>query len=181
MSRTVETRHARIKLTALFAIFALPPLVAWGMVTWRVGIPEQRTAHGVLAPAVPSLSQWPLAGLGALPEQGDWLLAFDCSSACPERADQWWRLHRALGREAPRVTRLRIGGAEEALPGELVARWASLPAWQEDGQTWLLDPRGEVVLAYAENVPPRDVLDDLNRLLRLNPEGAGREARTTER
>lgn len=175
MQEAMRIRHQRFKLLALIAIFALPVIAAWVMVQWRIGIPEQRTAHGELAPDVPQLAQWPLVELTDSLDEGDWVLAFDCSVACAENADRWWRLHRALGREAPRVTRLRIGGAGETLPGELLpgeigAQWLDVPDWQAPGQVWLLDPRGQVVLTYGREVGERDVMDDLSHLLRMNPD-----------
>lgn len=167
---SVRARRQRFKLLALFAIFAIPVITAWVMVEWRIGIPDQRTAHGELAPEVPSLAHWPLVEPREALEPGDWVLAFDCSSRCEELADQWWRLHRALGREAPRVSRLRIGGEGPALPGESLAQWVQAPDWQTTGRVWLLDPRGEAVLTYASEVELRDVLDDINHLLRMNPD-----------
>ncbi|GGX79662.1 hypothetical protein GCM10007160_03780 [Litchfieldella qijiaojingensis] len=158
----------RLKLLALMAVFATPLLVAWVMVEWRVGIPEQRTAHGELEPDIPPLSEWPLREPRPTTEVGDWILAFDCSASCDVLADQWWRLHRAMGREAPRVTRLRIGGSDTPLPGEVLGQWREVPAWQRDGQLWLLDPQGTVVLGYATDVDPGGVLDDINHLLRVN-------------
>lgn len=173
MQEAVNIRNQRIKLLALIALFAVPLLVAWGMVQWRVGIPEQRTAHGELAPSLPNLSEWPLAEEREGVDVGDWVLAFDCTQGCAEVADRWWRLHRALGREAPRVTRLRIGAlgeTAEALPGESIAEWRETPGWHSPGQVWVADPGGQVVLTYTSEVELRDVMDDLSHLLRMNPE-----------
>jgi len=173
VQQVVNSRTQRIKLLALMALFAVPLLVAWGMVQWRVGIPEQRTAHGELAPKVPYLAEWPLVGPGDAINDGDWVLAFDCTQACDQVADRWWRMHRALGREAPRVTRLRItapGESGDLLAGEVAAEWNDIPAWQSPGQVWLADPRGEVVLSYTREVELRDVMSDLSHLLRMNPE-----------
>ncbi len=170
MNQTSRARASRLKVLAVLSLFALPLLVSWVMVTWRVGIPEQRTAHGNLAPDIPALASWPVDGEYAPTLVGDWVLAFDCGARCEALADQWWRLHRALGREAPRVSRLRVGGVAEALPGETVVHWAGRPSWHAADHLWVLDPRGIPVLAYGPEVSPRDVLDDVNRLLRMNPE-----------
>ena len=159
----------RLKLLAFFAIFALPVAVAWGMVEWRIGIPEERTAHGELQPSLPLLAQWPLSSVEKQGER-DWLLAFDCPEACGDNADRWWRLHRALGREADRVSRLRIGGGGEPLPGAAVARWTGEADWRSPHRLWVLDPEGRPVLGYGPTVATADVLDDLRRLLRMNPE-----------
>lgn len=164
----------RLKLLTLIAVFALPLLVAWVMVEWRVGIPDARTAHGELKPEVPSLDAWPLEGTRPPAMDDDWLLAFDCTLDCDRVADQWWRLHRALGKEATRVRRLRIDPAAqvsaEALPGETRLRWAQQPDWQVPGQVWIVSPQGQAVLGYRAGVDPYDVLDDLKQLLRMNPE-----------
>ncbi|RTR06287.1 hypothetical protein [Halomonas nitroreducens] len=162
--------RSRLKLLALFAVFTLPMAMAWGMVEWRLGIPEGRTAHGTLHPDVPALSNWPLTRV-VKDGDDDWLLAFDCPDACPQAADRWWRLHRALGRDAHRVSRLRIGGGSSALPGEAPVAWAGgPPAWRVPGALWILDPEGRAVLRYGAEVETAQVLEDVERLLRLNPE-----------
>lgn len=164
-----HTGRQRLKLLALFAIFALPLVLAWGMVQWRLGIPEGRTAHGELAPGLPELARWPLTTVekdGA----SDWLLVFDCAEACDAAADRWWRLHRALGREADRVSRLRIGGDGTPLPGAAMAKWTDVAEWRGVHRLWILDPEGRAVLGYGPGVAASDVLTDLRRLLRLNPE-----------
>ncbi|WP_046078747.1 hypothetical protein [Halomonas sp. HG01] len=165
----VSSVSSRFKLLALFAVFLLPMAVAWGMVEWRLGIPEGRTAHGQLTPEVPALAEWPLAGMD---KQGadDWVLAFDCPAACDEQADRWWRLHRALGREAHRISRLRLGGGGEALPGAAAVAWTGAAPWRSPGRLWVFDPEGRAVLAYAPDVETAQVLEDLELLLERNPE-----------
>lgn len=49
----------RLKLVALIAIFVMPMALAWGMVEFRIGIPDNRTAHGALDADLPPLSRWP--------------------------------------------------------------------------------------------------------------------------
>ncbi|WP_373183026.1 hypothetical protein [Halomonas campaniensis] len=181
MSRPHSIRHPRLKLLALMALFSLPLLVAWIMVSWRIGIPDERTAHGDLVPDIPTLAEWPLTETVPDHVHGDWVLAFDCAERCEALADQWWRLHRALGREAPRVSRLRIGGDTAALPGEAVAHWAVAPGWREADRLWVLDPQGLPVLGYGADADARDVLDDINRLLRMNPEVTRRDERELAR
>ncbi|WP_111411762.1 hypothetical protein [Billgrantia lactosivorans] len=170
MQEVMNVQRQRLKLLALIAVFALPMVVAWVMLQWRIGIPQQHTAHGELAPAVPTLAEWPLEERLASLDGGDWIVAFDCSRDCSAQADRWWRMHRALGREAPRVSRLRIGGSQDALPGETVAQWREPPEWQQAGRVWLLDPQGRVVLSYAHDVAQRDVFEDLGHLLKRNPD-----------
>ncbi|MFP4137991.1 MAG: hypothetical protein ACLFSR_06505 [Halomonas sp.] len=170
--------RGHLKLVALLLFLSLPVLVATVMALARVGIPEGRTANGELGPEVPALAEWPLTTSVEETLADDWVLAYDCGERCAELGDQWWRLHRALGREAPRVTRLRLGGDGDALPGEAVARWRERPAWAEGDRLWLLDPRGLPVLSYGAEADPYAVKEDLGRLLRMNPEApweAGQE------
>lgn len=178
MTMAHATPYGRLKLAALLLFLSLPVLVATLMALWRIGIPEGRTAHGELAPGVPVLAEWPLTVPMAPVVAGDWVLAFDCGERCGALGDQWWRLHRALGSEAPRVSRLRVGGVDDALPGAVVGQWAERPAWLESERLWVIDPRGQVVLGYEAEVDPYAVKADLERLLRMNPEApwqAGQE------
>ncbi|MDR9467017.1 hypothetical protein [Marinospirillum sp.] len=160
----------RIKLLLLMLLMAAPVMASWGMHFFQVGIPEERTARGDLLPDLPPLQEWPLAWQA----DGHWWLVMaatpDCGKPCSEQADKLWRIHRALGREADRVYRLRAGG-EDALPGEEAQAWQATPPWtMSGGDTWIVDPQGKVVLAYDADAPPEDVHRDLMRLLRVNQE-----------
>lgn len=174
MPKPPTIRHPRLKVLALIAMFGLPPLLAWTMVNWQVGIPDERTAHGELVPDIPPLSEWPIDGSH---DEGTWVLAFDCAERCETLSDQWWRLHRALGREAPRVSRLRVGGDADLLPGEQMTQWQQVPEWRSADRLWVLDPQGHPVLGYGPDADARDVLDDVNRLLRMNPDTGRRGTR----
>lgn len=163
-----DTRQ-RLKLLALIVLFAGPMLVAWVMVEWRIGVPDERVAHGQLMPSLPSLSQWPLVEPRPALESNDWILAYECSGGdCSMAADRWWRMHRALGREAPRVTRLRLGTDEALLPGEVARQWQTRPDWSDENGLWLIDPDGRVVIAYHAGQEADKVLEDVQRLLRMN-------------
>lgn len=164
-----HVRRQRLKLILIFAIFAAPMLIAWLMVELRIGIPDQHTAHGKVDLALPMLDEWPLK-TSAVDDQQTWILVFDCAQQCEQRKDEFWRLHRALGREAPRLTRLRIGGDPEPLPGEMTSQWRSFPPWREDNAVWLLDPTGRPALAFDSSVATADVLADIQYLLKVNPQ-----------
>lgn len=165
---TVNNRQ-RLKLVALIGLFVGPLLIAWGMLEWRIGIPDERAAHGHLMPSLPLLDEWPLTQPEPSIETGDWILAYDCHNDCNVAADRWWRLHRALGREAPRMTRLRIEAGAAALPGESTAGWRARPGWSDEESLWLIDPEGRVVLSYRADHDAAEVLEDIKRLLRMNP------------
>lgn len=177
VQRTHEGR-SRFKLILLFACFLLPVVIAWMMVNWRLGIPEGRTVHGELNPEVPTLSDWPLSRADGASngfsqdinyDANDWLLIFDCAEPCAAQADRWWRVHRALGRDADRLARLRIGGDRATLPGERAVQWTHAPDWRTPGDLWLLDARGQAVVHYSAGVEAEDVLADIERLFKMNP------------
>nr|WP_299240927.1 hypothetical protein [uncultured Halomonas sp.] len=163
----------KLKLIALIILFAGPLITAWAMVEWRVGIPDERVAHGQLMPELPALREWPLKKTSSALDDGDqddWIVAYDCRRECSEVADRLWRLHRALGREAPRVSRLRLGGQADPLPGEQVAQWRRQPTWSDGESVWLIDFEGRVVVRYDQQDDPKEILKDIRRLLRMNPE-----------
>lgn len=140
-------RRQRLKLILIFVVFAAPMVAAWGMVELRIGIPDHHTAHGEVDLALPLLAEWPLTTAAvngqdlAVNDQEAWTLAFDCSQACDKRKDEFWRLHRALGREAPRLMRLRIGGDPQPLPGEIASEWRQVPSWRGKTQCGYLTPK----------------------------------------
>tara|TARA_R100001039_G_scaffold28233_1_gene19604 strand:+ start:626 stop:1132 length:507 start_codon:yes stop_codon:yes gene_type:complete len=160
-------RYARLKVVLLFAIFAAPIVTAWGMVTWNVGIPQGHTAHGKVTIDVPPLEDWPLMASITASEQ--WTLVLDCGANCVQQQDELWRLHRALGREATRLKRLRVGGDDATLPGETVTVWQSVPSWSIAHSVWLFDPMGRPALAFTQEAATADILDDIRHLFKVNP------------
>jgi hypothetical protein len=169
MQDATHIRRQRIKLILIFVVFAAPMVAAWGMVELRIGIPGQNTAHGKVNLELPMLNEWPLT-TSAVNGQDEWILAFDCSQECDKRKDEFWRLHRALGREAPRLKRLRIGGDPQPLPGEVISEWQHLPSWREENSVWVLDPLGRPALAFDPSVETKHVLNDIQHLLKVNPQ-----------
>lgn len=169
MQDAKHIRRQRLKLMLIFAIFSAPMIAAWGMVELRIGIPERHTAHGDVDLTLPMLDEWPLTTV-AENNEDEWILAFDCTQKCQARQDELWRLHRALGREAPRLKRLRIGGSPELLPGEMASEWQRLPTWHKENSVWLLDPLGRPALAFDQNVATKYVLDDIQHLFKVNPQ-----------
>jgi hypothetical protein len=172
MQDAKHIRRQRLKLILIFIAFAAPMVAAWGMVELRIGIPESHTAHGDVDLELPMLDEWPLTTSVVSGQEGqeEWILAFDCTQQCEKRKDELWRLHRALGREAPRLKRLRIGGDPQPLPGEMTSEWQQLPSWRKENSVWLLDPLGRPALAFDESIATKYVLEDIQHLLKVNPQ-----------
>ncbi|SDN13469.1 hypothetical protein [Vreelandella arcis] len=164
-----SVNRQRFKLMLLFIIFAAPILTAWGMVEWRVGVPQQSTANGSPAQQLPRLEHWPIAEVPeAEATDARWTLVFDCSVECIERQDVLWRMHRALGRDAIRLIRLRIGGEGKTLPGEQLTRWHESPSWRQTNGAWLIDPQGRPALSFSSSVSAEKMLDDIQHLFKVN-------------
>ncbi|SNY96203.1 hypothetical protein [Halomonas sp. hl-4] len=169
MAALNSANRQRVKLLLIFIIFAAPIVTAWGMVEWRVGVPQQSIANGSPAEQIPSLEDWPIdTEANFATSQKRWTLAFDCSQQCAERRDVLWRMHRALGRDADRLTRLRIGGDDETLPGEQLARWHESPPWRKANSVWLIDPEGRPALSFPASISVEKILDDTQHLFKVN-------------
>ncbi|WP_114417232.1 hypothetical protein [Marinospirillum perlucidum] len=160
----------KIYLLLLLALMAAPVATSWSMQLFSWGIPQSDQAQGQLLPDRPPLQEWPLAWQ---PDGHWWLVMAEvegCGARCSEQADKLWRIHRALGRDADRVLRLRAGQQTASLPGEVALDWqATPPAGIQPGQTWVVDPEGRVVLTYAADVSPEKIHTDLLHLLKFNP------------
>ncbi|MFO7909326.1 MAG: hypothetical protein R6U42_04725 [Halomonas sp.] len=164
---------AKLQLIVLIVVLGAPVPVAWAMLHWQVGIPQTDVARGELDHQLPPLNQWPLEWQASNERWSlVWSAPEDCITECQAQADQWWRMHRALGRKAARVERLRLSEQQQkVLPGEASLQWqGSPPIWVEDFQVWLVDPQGIVVTRYAALPDIEDVHQDLARLLKRNPE-----------
>lgn len=77
-----QMARQRIKLLLIFIIFAAPIVTAWGMVEWRIGVPEETTAHGSPADQVPRFEHWPIATMSDAPvlkNAGYWLSTVHCN------------------------------------------------------------------------------------------------------
>lgn len=162
----------RLQLILLILILGAPMPVAWAMLHWQIGIPETHVARGELDHQLPPLSAWPLDWQASERWSLAWSAPDQCKADCQAQADQWWRMHRALGRDAIRVQRLRLTGEDQAvLPGENRLLWKEpRPSWVEDFNVWLVDPQGIVVTRYPAFAEMEDVYKDLERLLKRNPE-----------
>ena len=171
-------------LLALY-LFYHPELVA------RLGT----TNHGQLIQpprALPALQlQTPEGGTVAADAlQGKWTLLMvadsGCSEACQKNLYYLRQIRRAMGKDRYHVARVMVPGGRmssevmatklEPFEGTLVvfdsARGAVLDALRVDAQTpvgrmYIADPKGMLILAYPPNPAWRDVLRDLERLLKV--------------
>ncbi|HEX6999385.1 MAG TPA: hypothetical protein VF322_14695 [Gammaproteobacteria bacterium] len=170
----------------ILAVLFLGPLAAAALLyygPWDLSFLPRLPARGrellTPPPALPplALSEEPDAGGGRR-----WLLIYATMAPCDERCAREWdrlvRVHAALGRDSARVRPVLLHGGDGPPAARPLASWGRLGGGVNevvvealgaerigDGAIFIVDPLGNVVVAYPGNAGPRDLLDDLERLL----------------
>jgi len=159
--------------------------------------PAGRVNRGTLvAPARPlpavALAA-PSGTFGAAALRGKWsLVTFTgahCEAVCARTLDELGRARLALGRDDTRVRRvlfgargcctpaetggadgdLAVGWLEGAAGAELAAAFAGLGAADEPaGRVYIVDPLGNLMMTYAPGTDLKNLIKDLEKLLRLS-------------
>lgn len=176
----MSSAATRITLVALAALFLLPLLLAWlmysGVIDWRPGVTSNRGR--LVNPTVEAA--WPASF--AQPGVTDaWILLYelprDCDQVCLDTRTSLRQVRRALGRDASRVRVLYLAGkptveaGPEIDPDALVVRDGSgmLSAQLSEigGRgVYLVDPLGNIMMAYDHGTDPNDIRLDLEHLLK---------------
>ena len=188
MNAATASRSARLPLI-LIAVVCIAPIVA-SVCAYYLFPRDTRSNYGqllVTAPA-PAIDGTTLGGdafsLAAL--SGHWVMLAaaggDCDAAC-ERALYAMRQARAIqGHERDRVTRVWLvtDGAQpsraliDAHPDLTIVRAPAdvLASWPQGGDPiYLVDPRGNEVLAWPRDPDIKKLADDLGKLLRASQIG----------
>lgn len=188
-------RNKRLIPTLVALVFLGPIVVAvllyyGGGERWR---PSGSIAHGILL-TQPRLLPTGVMFLneGATADfAGKWSLLYigrgDCDDACQEALYRTRQVRRALGKEMSRVQRLYIstsgkpdsGFLATDHPGLLVmadglaSRDVVLAALGEfaEGDVFIADPIGNVVLRFPAGTPMKDMHEDLSLLLKASQIG----------
>jgi hypothetical protein len=137
----------------IWGIALLPLAGAVLAYSLRLPVAEGRTNHGELLQPVPTLAQW-----GGEPSvhTGHWTLILkpvgSCEARCQQQLARLRSVHDALGRDATRVQVL-LAETEPAQLGTGV---------------WIVDPIGNLVLRYRPAQIGPELLEDLERLLKVS-------------
>jgi cytochrome oxidase Cu insertion factor (SCO1/SenC/PrrC family) len=190
-------RRSRLGLIGLAALFFVPLAVSFWLyygTDWR---PSAGAQHGELIdPARPlpeaslTRADGTLAGSDFL--RGDWHLVYvgdgSCSTPCREALVKARQVRLALDKDVNRVSRVFLYAGAAPDPGYLAeehpdlvaariddeAGRAVLAAFPQDpppasaGHLYIVDPLGNLMMRYPADAPPRAILSDLERLLRLS-------------
>lgn len=185
--------RARLQFIGIAALFLAPLAAAvWLYVAVDHGEPTDATANGELVHPARPLGDFELAGAAghaALDDEalhGKWTLAYVGGATCDERCvETLWESRQVrirLGRDADRVQRVYLlaGADEPADAGFLAAEHPDLRVARADdgvlatfgaaaaGQLFVIDPLGNVMMRYPADAPPKALLEDLKRLLRVS-------------
>ena len=179
----------RVQLLAIAAVFFGPLLfAAWLYYKGELIQPDGRTNHGaVLEPIVNLHDATPNSPIYAR-TSGHWILLYeydgDCGEPCRYSLYTTRQLRRMLGKEMDRVKRVFLHGdsapdtvflADEH-PGLITLQDAPLrdllqnkkPGELAVGGYYLIDPHGNLVMYFHPDLDPRDINDDIKRLLKLS-------------
>lgn len=189
MMRERRRLTAGWQLALLAAVFFLPLLVAsWLYFQGRAFAPSGRTNHGALLEPIANLEDLlPDSRLTAL-SGNKWLLVYvhedACGDACRDALYRLRQSHLMLGPEMDRVRRVFLHGPhppdrvfldrehaglatlEDPAAAALLAE--KRPAALAPGGLYLVDPLGNLVMYFAPDVAPGDMVDDIEHLLELS-------------
>lgn len=178
---TPPARRGRLALIGLAALFFVPLAVSFYLYFYTDWRPSGGAQKGELISPPRPLP----AGLPT----GDWLIVHlgegSCDESCRETLIKTRQVRLALDKDVNRVSRVflrsSIPAIETALgdehPDLLVRRTddeagrallAAFPAPPSSGRIYLVDPLGNLLMAYPADAPPRSILTDLERLLKLS-------------
>ena len=182
-----QRKKGRLQFLIIAALFFGPLLVAaWLYYGGEALQPQERANHGALLEPIVSLVD--AAPGSAIHDSRSWRLLYatdgECGETCRKALYTQRQTPLMLGKEMERVERVFLHGAEPPdtlLVAEehqgLVAlhdpalravlddkRPATLPA----GGYFLMDPHGNLVLYFSPDIKPRDMVDDIKRLLKLS-------------
>lgn len=190
-----RTRRGRLKMMLVLAVCAAPVIASY--LTYYVIRPEGRVNHGQLIQPpqpMPADAQLPLRdaqGQAVLASslRGQWLFISvaggNCDAACERRLYLQRQIREALGKERHRVDRIWLihdgqpmrGALQQAMtgatvlsvPAERLSQWLQPEAGQTLASHWyVVDPLGNWMMRFSADAQPREVMQDLNRLLRAS-------------
>lgn len=192
MTEPAREPRGRLKLVLIAAIFLGPLALATWLYYGGKGLqPEGRANHGILLEPFTRLSEALPHSAFAAPARRHWRLVYvntaPCDDACREGLYTIRQIRLMLGREMDRVERVFLHGDApldspfltqeheglvtlgERASAEFLER--RRPGSTPGNGYYLIDPLGNLVLYFPPGIPPRDMVSDLKRLLRLSSIG----------
>ncbi len=177
----------RLQFTLIAAIFFGPLLfAAWMYYSGSALQPEARANHGALLEPIVSLAD--VLPDSQIHDGRSWRLVYsnagECGGSCREALYTLRQSRLMLGKEMDRVERVFLHGEQapdtlllaEEHKGLVTLQDSALrnvldnkkPESMPAGGFYLIDPHGNLVLYFSPGIEPRDMVDDIKRLLKLS-------------
>jgi cytochrome oxidase Cu insertion factor (SCO1/SenC/PrrC family) len=195
-----SSKKSKFMMVSIFALSFLPIFLAMMVYFTGWGIPQGRLNNGALLNPPLDIKQLTLNEIKRNEKRSQpnmhtwWLFTFDngaCDSACQKKVWEVRQINTALGKNQDRVQHGLIvtdaltqtiqpflkdySGLAifETSPQQLEAWAAKITAQQllSDHYIVIADPLGNVMLYYTPDKDPRDILEDLNKLLKYSTIG----------
>lgn len=186
-------RRSLFPLWAMLAVFALPVVSAWFLYLNPEYLPTTRSNRGDLIEAIVTLPTGEdLLSVEGTPFDSDklsgrWTLVVlgqaSCSEPCLEKLREIRQIRLALGESRLSVERLLLATdsgfvVESELAGTQVATLTPAGAQHlldqlgDDASAYdriyILDPMGRLMMRYRADAPAKDILKDMERLLKAS-------------
>lgn len=196
--QSVKTSRSRMPLLVLILLFGLPPTAGWLYIMNPQWLPDKQKNHGTLvSPPRPLQSLQLKDGKNRNVDwstlSGRWLLISRnsgvCGTDCRQQLQALRQIRRAVGAERIRVEQLLIQEAPVAelftdtsdthaedlnilylAPDQLTEfeRLFSVSGIDPGSATYLADPNGMLMMGYTATSPKKDILKDLETLLKAS-------------
>lgn len=183
---------SRNKFLLMLGFFAAPMLAAWiAYFGWH---PDRHKNYGSLLPVAPltdvqgKLLEGTPYRLDAL--KGKWLMVYigeaKCDANCVKQLYYMRQSRISLGKDQDRVERLWVVAGSGLPDPRLIKAHAGLRVWRPDHAAfidqfpgtrpgshflYLVDPLGNVMLRFPENLDPKGAIKDMKLLLKASQIG----------
>jgi len=177
----------RVQFLIIAAVFFGPLLAAaWLYYRGDALQPDERANHGALLEPIINLHD--VVPGSAISDNSTWLLLYAndgvCGDTCRNALYTVRQSRLMLGKEMDRVERVFLHGAQapdtllitDEHKGLITLQDAALRAVLDNKKPgaldadgyYLIDPHGNLVLYFSPEINPRDMVDDIKRLLKLS-------------
>lgn len=189
MSSDSKGGSSRLQLILIALVFAVPLLAAsWMYFSGSAVRPAGTTNHGVLLEPIVNIPD----EFGTTPlisaAENRWALVYlqsgDCGEDCLAALYKQRQARLMLGNDMGRVVRILLHGANTIDRLDLAQEYEGLIALQDNASRqlltgihprgtsaegyYLVDPLGNLVMYFPLDIEPRDLVDDIERLLKLS-------------
>lgn len=151
---------SKLSFWLVWGVAGVPMLFAMLMYFAGVFLPSEKQHGGELLTAQ-HIQDWQLQE-GIEPRKWGVLLTkqSQCEQSCEDWVHQLRQIHTALGKERQRVVIREVDTSESSLTEQGFTKLGSA--------VWITDPLGNLVLRYELSEPPKQLLKDLRKLLKVS-------------